>query len=138
MLSSPSKDMANGSSPESMRLVDSKSLVGSIQDSFSDRWRKRTAVLIGLLLFQSCSSFILAHFERLLQKHSVVVFFLTMLVGAGGNAGNQAAVLVIRGLATGEVRPMLLTPPDGVPPRHRSHRFVQARRYPQRHGAPHR
>ena len=29
--------------------------------------------------------------------------FLTMLVGAGGNAGNQAAVLVIRGLATGEV-----------------------------------
>lgn len=26
-----------------------------------------------------------------------------MLVGAGGNAGNQAAVLVIRGLATGEV-----------------------------------
>ena len=64
MLSSPSKDMANGSSPESMRLVDSKSLVGSIQDSFSDRWRKRTAVLIGLLLFQSCSSFILAHFER--------------------------------------------------------------------------
>ena len=28
-----------------------------------------------------------------------------MLVGAGGNAGNQAAVLVIRGLATGEVSP---------------------------------
>lgn len=29
--------------------------------------------------------------------------FLTMLVGAGGNAGNQSAVLVIRGLATGEL-----------------------------------
>jgi len=30
---------------------------------------------------------------------------MTMLVGAGGNAGNQAAVRIIRGLATGEVDP---------------------------------
>ena len=60
-------------------------------------------MLVGLLVFQSCSSFILASFEHLLQNHSVVVFFLTMLVGAGGNAGNQAAVLVIRGLATGDI-----------------------------------
>jgi Mg/Co/Ni transporter MgtE len=71
--------------------------------SFGVRLRKRAGVLVALLVFQSCSSFILASFEELLKKHSVVVFFLTMLVGAGGNAGNQAAVLVIRGLATGEV-----------------------------------
>lgn len=73
------------------------------QASFAVRLRKRAGVLVALLVFQSCSSFILASFEALLKKHSVVVFFLTMLVGAGGNAGNQAAVLVIRGLATGEV-----------------------------------
>jgi Mg/Co/Ni transporter MgtE len=30
-----------------------------------------------------------------------VVYYLTMLVGAGGNAGNQASVRVIRGLALG-------------------------------------
>jgi len=30
----------------------------------------------------------------------VVTLFLTMLVGAGGNAGNQSAIKVIRGLAT--------------------------------------
>ena len=70
---------------------------------FCDRLRARAMLLCGLLLFQSCSSFILSSFEALLQKHSVIVFFLTMLVGAGGNAGNQAAVLVIRGLATGEI-----------------------------------
>jgi Mg/Co/Ni transporter MgtE len=67
------------------------------------RLKARAVLLVGLLLFQSCSSFILSSFEELLQKHSVIVFFLTMLVGAGGNAGNQAAVLVIRGLATGEI-----------------------------------
>ena len=32
----------------------------------------------------------------------MVTLFLTMLVGAGGNAGNQSAILIIRGLATGE------------------------------------
>lgn len=28
----------------------------------------------------------------------MIVYFLTMLVGAGGNAGNQASVRVIRGI----------------------------------------
>ena len=76
---------------------------GGLPPTFWQRWRKRSAVLIALLIFQSCSSFILSSYEVLLQRHSVIVFFLTMLVGAGGNAGNQAAVLVIRGLATGEI-----------------------------------
>lgn len=57
--------------------------------------------LIGLLVFQSCSSFILSANEELLRNHPSIVYFLTMLVGAGGNAGNQAAVRVIRGLAVG-------------------------------------
>jgi hypothetical protein len=36
--------------------------------------------------------------EALLTSHPSIVCFLTMLVGAGGNAGNQAAVRGIRGL----------------------------------------
>lgn len=47
----------------------------------------RGAWLVGLLIFQSCSSFILASNEQLLQRHPNIVYFLTMLVGAGGNAG---------------------------------------------------
>lgn len=64
----------------------------------------RVSWLAGLLLLQSCSSFILERFAKLIESHLVVTFFLTMLVGAGGNAGNQSAVMVIRGLATGSVR----------------------------------
>ena len=41
---------------------------------------------------QSLSGFILAKNEALLENHPVIIFFLTMLVGAGGNAGNQASV----------------------------------------------
>ena len=65
----------------------------------------RSSWLLGLLVCQSCSSFILADNEALLVGHPVVIYFMTMLVGAGGNAGNQAAVRIIRGLATGEVDP---------------------------------
>lgn len=67
--------------------------------------RTRASWLLGLLVCQSCSSFILADNEALLVAHPTVIYFMTMLVGAGGNAGNQAAVRIIRGLATGEVTP---------------------------------
>lgn len=68
---------------------------------FIDQLKERASWLIGLLVLQSCSSFIIQNNQRFLQKHMTIVQFLTMLVGAGGNAGNQAAVRVIRGLAVG-------------------------------------
>eukprot|EP00052_Salpingoeca_macrocollata_P001538 m.26120 g.26120 ORF g.26120 m.26120 type:complete len:185 (-) comp11473_c0_seq1:140-694(-) len=64
---------------------------------------RRCAVLVALMIFQSASSSILHHYAQLIDDHFVITLFLTMLVGAGGNAGNQSTVLVIRGLATGAV-----------------------------------
>ena len=66
-----------------------------------DAMKSRAYWLVGLLALQSCSGFILSRNELLLQDHPVIIYFLTMLVGAGGNAGNQASVRVIRGLALG-------------------------------------
>ena len=63
--------------------------------------------LLGLLVLQSSSSFVLDRYEGLLKEHIFVTLFLTMLVGAGGNAGNQSAIKVIRGLATGTLEPTL-------------------------------
>ena len=60
--------------------------------------------LLGLLVLQSSSSFVLDKYTHLIQKHLVVTLFLTMLVGAGGNAGNQSAIKVIRGMATGKMK----------------------------------
>ncbi|CBJ32338.1 Mg2+ transporter-e family [Ectocarpus siliculosus] len=73
---------------------------GPIAESYArGRW------LLGLLVLQSSSSFVLDHYQDLLREHVVVTLFLTMLVGAGGNAGNQSAIKVIRGLATGRFTP---------------------------------
>lgn len=65
----------------------------------------RTSVLVSLLLLQSLSQFILEMYEGLISKHVIIPLFLTMLVGAGGNAGNQATVRAITGLASNEFRP---------------------------------
>ena len=64
---------------------------------------ERSKWLIGLLLFQSVSSFIMTRYDQMLTDHVIISLFLTMLIGTGGNAGNQSATLVIRGLATGEI-----------------------------------
>jgi len=60
--------------------------------SFVDAIKDRSAWLVGLLVLQSCSGFILSRNEDLLAHHPTIIYFLTMLVGAGGNAGNQASV----------------------------------------------
>jgi len=65
-------------------------------------YSKRVVVLITLLLFQSVSSSILQRYEDLISNHQAVTLFLTMLVGAGGNCGNQATVSAITKLATKE------------------------------------
>lgn len=61
-------------------------------EPFKELLIERSSWLVGLLVLQSLSGFILQKNEKLLQEHTVIVNFLTMLVGAGGNAGNQASV----------------------------------------------
>lgn len=69
-------------------------------------WRmvwQRGIWLISLLILQSFSSLILSSYSAMINKYTIVAVFLTMLIGTGGNAGNQSATLVIRGLTTKEM-----------------------------------
>lgn len=61
----------------------------------------RCGCLMGMLMIQSISSLILAGFQDLIAKHASLVYFLTMIVGLGGNAGGQSVVLAVRRLAIG-------------------------------------
>lgn len=73
------------------------------QTPFRSLFFQRSIWLGSLLLLQSVSPFILSRYEALIQSHVFLSFFYTMLIGTGGNAGNQSATYVIRGLATGEI-----------------------------------
>jgi hypothetical protein len=72
---------------------------GTVLDEATSRGRW----LVGLLIVQSLSSVVLERFEPLIREHLAVTLFLTMLVGAGGNAGNQSAIKVVRSMATGQL-----------------------------------
>mgnify|MGYP005846563033 CR=1 FL=1 len=52
--------------------------------SFGEALRDRAYWLVGLLAMQSCSGLILSRNEALLANHPIIIYFLTMLVGAGG------------------------------------------------------
>jgi hypothetical protein len=52
-------------------------------ESFFLMMAEQAGWLVGLLLFQSVSSFVLEENQSLLQSYPVIVKFLTMLVGAG-------------------------------------------------------
>jgi len=64
---------------------------------------QRMPWLVGLLLLQSISSTILLSYSLLLARYTIISGFLTMLMGTGGNAGNQATAVVLRGLTTKEM-----------------------------------
>ena len=76
---------------------------GGLEAALGTAWT-RLMWLAGLLMLQSVSSFILEAYRELVERELVITFFLTMLVGAGGNSGAQAAVSVIRGISTKKVR----------------------------------
>jgi magnesium transporter len=46
----------------------------------------------------------IAYFEKTIMAMSSLVFFLPLLIDSGGNAGSQAATLMVRALAVGDVR----------------------------------
>lgn len=63
----------------------------------------RCGWLVALLLVQSLSAEVLESFKVLLRDHPNIIFFLTMLVGAGGNSGAQSAVLAVRQIALKQI-----------------------------------
>ncbi|KAJ8607425.1 hypothetical protein CTAYLR_009986 [Chrysophaeum taylorii] len=78
---------------------------GSFEEYFATSYtrllRDRLPWLVGLLLLQSSAALIMGTFENLLDKHLVIAFFVPMIVGTGGNAGNQPGVMTTRALSRG-------------------------------------
>ena len=66
-------------------------------------YKSRVFWLVILVFGSLLSGFGIAHFEEIIEQHIVLVFFLPLLVGSGGNAGSQSATLMVRALATGDV-----------------------------------
>jgi len=66
--------------------------------------KKRAGWLVVLFLGEMLTATALKYYEGELAKAIVLALFLPLVVSSGGNAGSQAATLVIRALALGEFR----------------------------------
>ncbi|MFN4232392.1 magnesium transporter [Thermus sp.] len=63
-------------------------------------WLARVRWLVILILTGMITSSILQGFESLLEAATALAFYVPVLLGTGGNTGNQSATLIIRALAT--------------------------------------
>ena len=66
--------------------------------------KNRTLWLMLLMLSATITGEILGHFEKAMAVMPVLITFIPMLMGTGGNCGSQSSTLIIRGLAIGEIQ----------------------------------
>ncbi len=59
--------------------------------------------LLILMISATFTGMIISHFENALAVQVVLVAFIPMLMGTGGNSGSQSSVTVIRALSLGEI-----------------------------------
>ena len=93
--------------------ADGEGPIESIRDAaVAVLFRRRIGWLVMLVFVNICTGFGMSFFTDPAKPAPlinpamlvVLVFFLPLLIGSGGNAGSQSATLLVRALATGNVR----------------------------------
>jgi magnesium transporter len=67
-------------------------------------YRKRIGWLLVLVFVNVLSGLAIARYEGAIEALVVLVFFLPLIIASGGNAGAQSSTLMVRAIATGDVR----------------------------------
>jgi magnesium transporter len=99
-------DVAEEEATEDFHRVGSVGpLKGSLREAgITFLYRRRIGWLMALVFMNILSGAGIAYYEDTIAAVVALVFFLPLLIGSAGNAGAQAATLMIRALATGDVR----------------------------------
>lgn len=75
-----------------------------LQTGFLELVKARVLWLLLLFVLQSVTITILNYYQAALESVIALAFFIPLLIGTAGNAGGQAATLVIRAMAVGELK----------------------------------
>jgi magnesium transporter len=76
-----------------------------LSSTMSSMLRRRGGWLMLLFMGEMLTATAMGWFEDELSRAIVLALFLPLIISSGGNAGSQAATLVIRAMALGEVQP---------------------------------
>lgn len=74
-----------------------------MQTAFASMIRKRAVWLIVLFFGEMLTATAMGFFEEEIERAVVLALFVPLIISSGGNSGSQAATLVIRAMAIGEV-----------------------------------
>jgi magnesium transporter len=74
-----------------------------VQTPFWSLIRKRATWLVLLFLGEMLTATAMGYFEMEIARAVVLALFVPLIISSGGNSGSQAATLIIRALALGEV-----------------------------------
>lgn len=65
--------------------------------------KNRIVWLLVLMISATLSARVIKQYDNILQSVVILVAFIPMLMGTGGNSGSQASTLIIRGMALDEI-----------------------------------
>lgn len=74
-----------------------------IKTGVFETYKKRIPWLLILMISATFTGAIITHYENALGAYVILTAFMPMLMSAGGNAGSQSSVSIIRGLALDEI-----------------------------------
>ncbi len=74
-----------------------------LETSSLSHFKKRISWIIGLFIVSFLSAIVMHHYQSVLGKLSILLLYLPTINDSGGNAGSQAATVVIRALSLGQV-----------------------------------
>lgn len=72
--------------------------------SLAKMFRKRASWLVVLFIGEMLTATAMGYFEEEIAKAVVLALFVPLIISSGGNSGSQAATLMIRAMALGEVK----------------------------------
>jgi magnesium transporter len=74
-----------------------------LEANFVTIWRKRAVWLAVLFVAEMATFNVMAHFDDMLKVITVLALFTPLCLSTGGNSGSQAATLITRALALGQI-----------------------------------
>ncbi|HXV80556.1 MAG TPA: magnesium transporter [Candidatus Binatia bacterium] len=102
-------DVMDIAEEETTEDVQKGAAVDPLETSYRDStiwslYRKRAPWLVTLVFVNLAASGVIAVYEDTLASALALAFFIPLLMGAGGNTGSQSAMLIVRALATGDLK----------------------------------
>lgn len=99
-------DVAEEEATEDIHKIGGLEALGEpyITIPFFEMVKKRAGWLVILFVGEMLTATAMGFFENAISKAVILTLFLPLIISSGGNSGSQAATLVIRAMALGEIK----------------------------------